>query len=197
MSDNGPWYGGSSGGFKGMKATTWEGGIRVPFMVQYPKVLPENTSVDVPCWSPDIFPTVLALAGITPSKTNKLDGQNITEILQGKSESHSPVFSMHNSEIMSIRKGDYKLFIKKPRYNRLPADWVDPRGPDGITILAQMEQATPDQYPGIIPEMPENEIQLFNLRKDPTESTDLAKEYPALVDELMNDYLEFEESLQK
>ena len=37
MSDNGPWYGGSTGGFKGMKATTWEGGIRVPFIMHYKK----------------------------------------------------------------------------------------------------------------------------------------------------------------
>jgi arylsulfatase A-like enzyme len=40
MSDNGPWYGGSTGGLKGMKATTWEGGIRVPFIIRYPEIFP-------------------------------------------------------------------------------------------------------------------------------------------------------------
>ena len=61
MSDNGPWYGGSTGGLKGMKATTWEGGIRVPFIMHYKKVFPPGNEVDVACWSPDIFPTLLAL----------------------------------------------------------------------------------------------------------------------------------------
>ena len=35
-SDNGPWYGGSTGGLRGMKATTWEGGFRVPCIVRWP-----------------------------------------------------------------------------------------------------------------------------------------------------------------
>ena len=48
MSDNGPWYGGSTGGLKGMKATTWEGGIRVPFIIQYPKVFKEKLKIDIP-----------------------------------------------------------------------------------------------------------------------------------------------------
>jgi uncharacterized sulfatase len=34
MSDNGPHYGGSTGGLKGKKATAWEGGVRVPFIVR-------------------------------------------------------------------------------------------------------------------------------------------------------------------
>jgi len=36
MSDNGPWYRGSTGGLKGMKATTWDGGPPVPFIIRYP-----------------------------------------------------------------------------------------------------------------------------------------------------------------
>ena len=64
MSDNGPWYGGSTGGLKGMKGTTWEGGIRIPFMIRYPKEFPANKKVSVPMWSPDIFPTVFSLTNI-------------------------------------------------------------------------------------------------------------------------------------
>lgn len=199
MSDNGPWYGGSTGGLKGMKATTWEGGIRVPFILNYPKVFPENTKVNVPCWSPDIFPTLLALTNIIPSKSNKLDGQDITEILKGKQTEHAPVFSMHNSDIMSVRKGDWKLFVREPRYWKETdlSTWKDKRAPDGTTIIAPIEgQANPSMYPGLIPFKPENKIQLFNLKDDPTESTDLAKEKPELVAELMEDYKAFEASIE-
>tara|TARA_B100000809_G_scaffold54191_1_gene49763 strand:- start:3533 stop:4939 length:1407 start_codon:yes stop_codon:yes gene_type:complete len=199
MSDNGPWYGGSSGGFKGMKATTWEGGIRVPFMIRYPKIFPENKKVDVPLWSPDIFPTLFSLTGITPSESKKLDGHDITEILQGKIKSHPPVFSMHNNEIMSIRKGDMKLFVNRPRAFTVRdfSNWKDSRGPDGTTILAQMEgQASPADYPGVLPEKPKNKIQLFDLKNDPTESNDLALSKPEIVKELLKEYIDYKEDLK-
>jgi uncharacterized sulfatase len=197
MSDNGPWYGGSTGGLKGMKATTWEGGIRVPFIIQYPKFFPQNTKVEVPCASVDIYPTLLALTGVKPSKMNTLDGQDISEILKGSDTEHAAVFSMHNSDIMSVRKGDWKLFVREPEYFKEVdlSTWSDKRGPDGKTIIAPIEgQANPGMYPGIIPLKSENEIQLFNLKTDPTESTDLAQEKPELVKELMQEYKKFEAS---
>jgi uncharacterized sulfatase len=188
MSDNGPYYGGSSGGLKGMKATTWEGGIRVPFIIRYPKAFQGATTIDVPCWSPDIFPTLLSLTGTTPNKSNYLDGENITEILQGHKTDHSPVFSLHNDKVLSVRQGDYKLFLEKPRYNRLPSDWVDKRGPDGTTIIAPFEQAGPEDYPGIVPEEPMKKIQLFDLKNDITESNDLSEQMPDKVEELLQLY---------
>ena len=191
MSDNGPWYGGSTGGLKGMKGTTWEGGIRVPFMIRYPKEFPANKKVSVPMWSPDIFPTVFSLTNIDIPDELFLDGTDITTILQGKEENHGPVFSNHGDEIQSIRKGDYKLFLYKPRYRKMPdlSKWKDPRGPDGTTIIAQLEgQANPGDHPGIRPEIPKNKIQLFNLKDDPTESNDLAASNPEKTKELMQDY---------
>jgi len=202
MSDNGPWYGGNTGGLKGKKATTWEGGIRVPFIIRYPKVFPENISIDVPCWSPDIFPTLLSLTGVNPSLTlNEIQGEDITQILKGIKKDHAPVFSMRNSDIMSIRKGDWKLFVKEPRYYKTVdiRNWSDWRGPDGETIIAPIEgQAKPNQYPGIVPlkPWPPKQIQLFNLRADPSESNDLASRYPNLVDELMQEYKDFESSFK-
>ena len=198
MSDNGPWYGGSTGGLKGMKATTWEGGIRVPFIVHYQKEFLANSRVSVPCWSPDIYPTLLALTGVHSSKENLLDGEDISQILRGKQTDHDPIFSLHNEHIMSVRKGDWKLFVRKPRgYRSYDLDtWKDKRAPDGKTILARMEgQATPAQYPGLIPKDPENDIQLFNLKSDPTESIDLAEENPEKVEELLTEYKIFANSL--
>ena len=197
MSDNGPWYGGSTGGFKGMKATTWEGGIRVPFIISYPEVLPENLKVEVPCWSPDLFPTLLSLTNVSNTSQNILDGKDITEILKGNQTVHDPVFSMHNNQLMSVRKGDWKLFVHNPGYFKKIdlSKWKNSRAPDGKTILAPKEQATPAQYPGIIPTKTENDIQLYNLRNDPTESNDLSNVNPEKVKELMQDYLKFEASL--
>lgn len=196
MSDNGPWYGGSTGGFKGMKATTWEGGIRVPFIIRYPQAFAQNHKVAVPCWSLDVFPTLLSLTGVAPGKTNPIEGEDITDILKGNTTEHGAIYSMHNDQIVTMRKGDWKLFVREPRYYK-PVDlsnWSDPRGPDGTTILAPAEgQATPAQYPGLKPMKPEHEIQLFNLRDDPTESKDRSEENPAMVKQLMEEYQEFRE----
>lgn len=197
MSDNGPWYGGSSGGFKGMKATNWEGGIRVPVIISYPKVLPDNTKIAIPCWSPDIFPTLLSLTNISVQSPNKLDGSDLTEIMKGKQHTHQPVFSMHNNRLMTVRQGDWKLFIHNPGYFKMVdlKTWKDPRGPDGTTIIAPVTgQATPASYPGIIPVQSENEIQLYNLREDPAESKDLSGVHPEIVNELLREIKKFEAS---
>jgi uncharacterized sulfatase len=198
MSDNGPWYGGSTGGLKGMKSTNWEGGIRVPFIISYPEVFPVNSEVDVPCWSPDIFPTLLSLTKVSSNLPNKLDGVDITEIIKGKQTTHKPVFSMHNSQIMSVRKGDWKLFVRNPGYFK-PVDlskWKDQRGPDGTTIIApKVGQANPGNYPGVVPTKTENEIQLYNVKNDPTESNDLSGVNQEKVKELLREIENFEASL--
>ncbi|MBN2639528.1 MAG: sulfatase-like hydrolase/transferase [Bacteroidales bacterium] len=194
MSDNGPWFGGSTGGLKGMKATSWEGGVRVPFILRYPKAF-NPVTIDVPCWSPDIFPTLLNLTGANPNALNQLDGIDITNILRGEQKEHPPVFSLIDKRIMSVRMGRYKLFMDRPRYKRLPSDWVDPRRPDGETIIAPFEQATPDQYPGVVPGESVNKIQLFDLVNDKTESHDLSHTMPAKVDEMIKAYEKFKASL--
>jgi hypothetical protein len=107
---------------------------------------------------------------------------------------------MHNSEIMSVRKGDWKLFVSEPRYYKETDlnTWRDSRGPDGTTILAPMVgQANPGNYPGVIPLMFQNKILLFNLRNDPAEMVDLSAERPEIVIELMEEYQKFEVSFVK
>ncbi len=199
MSDNGPWYGGSTGGMKGMKANNWEGGIRVPFIIRYPKQFPQGKTVSTPCWSPDILPTIVKLTDIETNPAIKIDGQDITGIITGESTIHPPIFTMKDTVIRTIRDGKWKLFLTKPDFYKETdlKNWTDKRAPDGTTILAPVEQATPADYPGIKPGKMEGELLLFDLEKDPTETTDLSREYPLIQKELVRKYQEFLQSIQK
>jgi arylsulfatase A-like enzyme len=199
MSDNGPWYGGSTGGLKGMKATNWEGGVRVPFIIRYPKQFPQGKTVSTPSWSPDILPTIMKLTGIETNPAIILDGKDISGIIRGKSKNHPPIFTMKDTIIRTIRDGKWKLFLTKPDYYKEVdlKNWKDNRAPDGTTILAPVEQATPADYPGLKPEKMEREMLLFDLENDPTESTDLSGKYPQIKEDLIKKYHEFLNSIPK
>lgn len=198
MSDNGPWYGGDTGGLKGMKATNWEGGTRVPFIIRFPQKLPQNKTISTPCWSPDILPTIMNLAGIKTDPGIYLDGQNIMPILTGKQMTHNPIFTMKENQIKTIRDGKWKLFVVTPDYYKSPNlnNWKDPRGPDGTTIIAPYEQSTPANYPGIKPEKMDGEMLLFDLQNDRTESTDLSAKYPEIKKDMIRKYERFLESFR-
>ena len=167
---------------KGRKHYTWEGGTRVPFLIRYPDRLPRGKTIGTPCWSGDIFPTVLSMTGIAIPDTLVLDGENIEAVLKGQKTDRKAIFTMRGDEIKTVRKGDWKLFIQPPRFHQ-PVDlktWSDWRGPDGKTIIAPFEQDTHADYPVVIPEKMEGEVLLFNLREEVSEMNNveaLEKEY--------------------
>jgi uncharacterized sulfatase len=63
-SDNGPWFGGSTGGLRGMKGRSWEGGTRVPFVARYPGRIMPGILNDAPAAMIDVLPTIAAYAGL-------------------------------------------------------------------------------------------------------------------------------------
>jgi len=78
-SDHGPWYQGSPGALRGRKASTFEGGFRVPFVAQWPGSIHPGTVVDTWCSSLDILPTLSSLCGLSrPPKP--LDGVDFSQI---------------------------------------------------------------------------------------------------------------------
>jgi hypothetical protein len=142
---------------------------------------------------------MMKLTGIPTNPSIKLDGQDISAIIRGKSRSHPPIFTMKDTVVRTIRSGKWKLFLVKPDYYRETdlKNWTDKRAPDGTTILAPPEQATPADYPGIKPEKMTGEMLLFDLEKDPTESTDLSGEYPLVKEDMVRKYHEFLRSIQQ
>ncbi len=59
--------------------------------------------------------------------------------------------------------------------------WIDPRAPNGVSILAPFEQAKAYELPGLMTGDPPRAMMLFNLEADPGEQHDVANEYPEVV----------------
>ena len=110
VSDNGGPPGNSStnGVLRGHKASTWEGGIRVPFLWQWKGQLPAGKVYDQPVIQLDFPATALAAAGVETE--DKLDGVNLLPFLSGKKKGapHDALY-WRFGEQMAIRKGDWKL----------------------------------------------------------------------------------------
>ncbi len=143
-------------------------------------------------------PRDLALAGLPSPDGVVIDGENISSILTGESTTHGPVFSAHNEKIITIRDGDWKLFVHEPRYlskRDLNPDYVDRVWPNGVTILGQAEQPTSMEYPGIVPKPFQNPLPLFNLASDPGEEVDRAEEHPEVVERLKKEYESYMKSM--
>ena len=105
---------------------------------------------------------------------------------------------MKGDRIRTVRKDNWKLFVEKPGFYK-PVDltnWSDWRAPDGITIIAPVEQANPSQYPGIKPEPMEGEKFLFNMNEDISEMVNVWDENPGIVAELESEYKRFKASLK-
>jgi uncharacterized sulfatase len=191
-SDNGPWYGGSTGGLRGMKSTTWEGGFRVPCIVRWPGRLPAGAVCRDLAVTMDLFATVLAAAGVTAPQDRVIDGLNLLPQLSGKEPpAQRVVFGHEGPRLATVRDGRWKLHVLPARdpLAVVPGGrWIDPRGPDGVTILAPYEQPQPAAYPGLRTGDPARAMSLFDLENDPGEQHDVAAEHRDVVARLKARY---------
>jgi len=90
-SDNGGLKTESSGG-RGRKGSIYEGGLRVPGLLEWPARFTKPHRTDVPCVTSDIYPTLLDLVGVRVEKQPPLDGISLVPLLEDKmSKRPSPI----------------------------------------------------------------------------------------------------------
>ncbi len=186
-SDNGPWYGGSTGGLRGMKSKTWEGGLRVPMIARWPGRIPAGVVNDSPAGTIDVLPTVLKALGVDAPADRVIDGKDIWPLLTSRdAESpHEAIFGMQGANLVTLRSGQWRLHVRPPGPEpQRDENWVDPRGPDGVTIMAPYEQARPSAYPGVIGGDGPRSMMLFDIEADPAEQRDVSKQNPDVVKRL-------------
>jgi arylsulfatase A-like enzyme len=111
LSDNGANLSHSSNGkLRGWKGQLLEGGIRVPFLMRWPSVLPAGVVYDEVVTSLDVFPTVLAAAGAPAPGDRVIDGVDLLRYIDGNnSAAPHEVLGWRYRERWALRRGDLKL----------------------------------------------------------------------------------------
>ncbi|TWU62624.1 Sulfatase [Crateriforma conspicua] len=193
-SDNGPWFGGSTGGLRGMKASTYEAGYRVPCIARWPGHIPPGHTNDSPAMMMDLFTTVLNIADVPPPDDRVIDGQDIMSLLTSDADSpHEVTFGQAGPRLAHVRDARWKLHVLPPsdRHAEKTAEsetWVDWRAPDGVTLLAPFEQARPSEHPGLLSGDQPAPMQLFDLKNDLGEQKDVSAKHPEVVQRLKTKY---------
>lgn len=97
---------------RGNKGSCWEGGMRVPFVMQWPAVIPKGQVVDSPVIGLDLFPTAMRAAGIDKSPGHALHGVDLVPYVTGKAEGrpHQTLY-WKNGVRWAVRDGDLKLCV--------------------------------------------------------------------------------------
>jgi arylsulfatase A-like enzyme len=137
--------------------TLYEGGIRVPFIVRWPANVPENAISETPAINVDLFPTLLELAG-AKLPDQPLDGVSLASVFR------SPATELD-------RKSLYWHF---PGY--LQGNGIDTR-PQGVIRKGDYK---------LLEFFEDDHIELYNVKKDLSEATNLAHSMPDKKQELLD-----------
>lgn len=189
-SDNGPFlsYGEHAGHAEPLregKLTTFEGGVRTPCLMRWPKQIPAGRTCDEPVASIDFLPTIAQLAG-APLPKHRIDGLDVWPILSGKAGAKTPhdaLLFFSGDELQAIRSGDWKLHFMhdyltvagEPGKGGKPANYANMK-PLSITESGIRGIASRHGY-----EVRRIEQSLFNLQDDPGESRNVADQHPEVV----------------
>jgi arylsulfatase A-like enzyme len=171
--DNGPWlnfgnHGGSAGGLREGKTTTWEGGQRVPFIIRWPESIPPGTVCNKLGSTIDLLPTLANITGGRLSE-NKIDGLDIGSLLKGDFQTeprNTILYYLGENNLNAVRKGNWKLVLPHTyrSYNTEPGN----DGHGGRRIRTVVE-----------------EPELYNMMRDPGEQYNVIEYHPERVSEIM------------
>ena len=173
-SDNGPWlsYGehaGQTGIYREGKGTTFEGGVRVPFVARWTGTIPAGAVSNEPLMTIDILPTISEWID-APLPSHQVDGKSATALLEGKNGAKSPqkayYFYYKKNDLEAIRWGEWKLHF--PHGYRSMVD--NPVGSGGV----------PGKYDYSV----KTDLELYSLHQDPSETKNVANEYPEVMNNL-------------
>ena len=181
-SDNGPWYEGSPGVYRGRKGQSYEGGFRVPLIAKWPgQIRPGQVSSELAV-NLDIFPTLLKLAGIEHPTDRMIDGKDIGGLLSGRDpvSPHDMVCFYHYDQLEGVRFGKWKYLRRLNRYV-----WPVPLDAEYLPSRIGKKQLG-DRWP-----------LLYDLSLDPGENYNVIATYPDVARKLDGMIAQWEKTAEK
>lgn len=159
----------------------WEGGIRVPGIFSWPGTIEEGQVAAEPAGLVDVLPTVCGLLGLQTPMGVPLDGSDLVPVLTGDAGDFSrqqPLFwhLQKARPVVAMRAGDYSL-VADPDFELSESNMFDERWIPAIKA---------GHY---------TNFQLFDLKADPNQTTDIAAENPELLAKLKAQLLEINASV--
>jgi arylsulfatase A-like enzyme len=131
-SDNGPEgkeakgkKAGTTADLRGRKRSLYDGGVRVPAIVEWPGKLTSGSTVETPLSTLDYFPTVGKLVNFEMPDARPVDGQDILPILAGKTDQRSKSIPFRAKSGATLVKDRYKLVLPKGELYDLSKDWSE------------------------------------------------------------------------
>jgi len=194
-SDNGPetlnryagaWRShGSPGPLRGMKLTLYEGGYRVPGIMRWPaRIRPGQLSREPIC-GVDLMPTLCAITGLKPPAGRVLDGASILPALDGKPVERRVPLHWH-----------YYNALDRPKASMRAGDWKIAGIPDKPCPRSSGSGFDPKQDMDFIKKAKLAGFELYNLRQDLGETTDLSAKEPRRLKQMRDQLVELHTQVQ-
>ncbi len=196
--------------YRGLKGHVYEGGIRVPGVIEWPARIPEPRVSDVPAVTSDLLPTLCSLVGRSlPARP--IDGVDLLPLIDGKMDARpKPIFVWsYNTR----------------RFARLELDpWIEPERQKGTTPLVKLMGGIPtrnfrnlrhpeidasdflgpravvdNRFKLVLHDRKDGEpkVELFDLLDDPAETRNLSEEQPEIAHKLKQQMRDWQQSVLK
>jgi len=187
---------GSTGG-RGNKAQIYEGGLRVPAILEWPDRIKAPRITDVPCSTSDIYPTLVQIAAAKPKKQLPLDGISLVPLIKGEMKSRPVPMGFWHFPEGGVPTPSKKLMAELLQIQKTGADVTDP-----VRLRFEASEITKqypeDSFPGHAAwldwpwklhriEDKKNKavkFELYNLAEDPMEKSNLAGKYKSRLENM-------------
>ncbi|QXD22697.1 sulfatase-like hydrolase/transferase [Opitutia bacterium ISCC 51] len=197
---------GATNPFRALKGSVYEGGVRVPGVLEWPAMISQPRSSDLNTVTSDLLPTLAELVG-QPLPDRPIDGVSLTPLLSGEmKERPSPIM------FWNFDTGPEEANSDKP--------YIDPKLQEGTTPLIKMmagkytrtfrnyhhseikdtdyngsRTLLHERYKLVIDGEKDNGVELFDVVRDPYETTNLAEELPAITASLQDQMKNWQDSV--
>jgi len=149
----------------------YEGGIRVPGIIEWPALIKDHIEVDIPVVTSDYFPTICEVLGCKLEDKRPVDGISLMKILNGTQTSRGvPIgFQFINQKQKAMMGDRYKL-VNNLGDKRSGADNSD---------------------------LPRSEFELYDIVSDPYETIDISTHHPEIVEKMKTELNAFLSSCER